>query len=79
MINVESRAIVSLEATLVKIAYGGLKTYNWAIDRKANNHDDIQGNIMYIGITCETSRPTPAYIYYYYSTHLQHASRVLSS
>ena len=24
---------------------------------------------MYIGITSETSRPTPACIYYYYSTH----------
>ena len=27
------------------------------------------GMIMYIGITSETSRPTPACIYYYYSTH----------
>ena len=25
--------------------------------------------IMHIGITSETSRPTPACIYYYYSTH----------
>ena len=25
--------------------------------------------IMYIGITSEKSRPTPACIYYYYSTH----------
>src|SRR3989337_2264918 len=25
--------------------------------------------IMYIGITSKTSRPTPACIYYYYSTH----------
>ena len=27
------------------------------------------GMIMYIGITSVTSRPTPACIYYYYSTH----------
>ena len=27
------------------------------------------GMIMYIGITSATSRPTPAYIYYYCSTH----------
>ena len=27
------------------------------------------GTIMYIGITSETSRPTPTCIYYYYSTH----------
>ena len=27
------------------------------------------GMIMYIGITSETSRPIPACIYYYYSTH----------
>ena len=29
----------------------------------------LSGMIMYIGITSETSRPTPACIYYYYSTH----------
>ena len=29
----------------------------------------ISSMIMCIGITSETSRPTPACIYYYYSTH----------
>ena len=29
----------------------------------------IHGNGLHIGITSVTSRPTPAYIYYYYSTH----------
>ena len=41
----------------------------WAIDKRLDNYDDIQGNDQYIGITSKISRPTPACIYYYYSTH----------
>ena len=39
------------------------------LSKKANSYDGSHGMIMYIGITSETSRLTPACIYYYYSTH----------
>ena len=35
---------MALVASLEKIAYGGQTNYCWAIDRRANNCDDIQGN-----------------------------------
>ena len=70
MIKVDPGAIVFTRGfSLEHIAYGGKTNYCWAIDRKANNYDGFMTMIMYIGITSDTSRPTPACIYYYYSTH----------